>query len=481
MLRGFQDPDAVLLHHLPYLRALMMSNDAPTNSDRPVSRRKFLGEAAGATAAAAALTQGVYAATSSDIAKPAILGGEPVHSGAWPGWPVTGESESDGIQQVLKSGDWYRYRAGDDGTVAEFERRWAADVGTKYCQATNSGTSSLITALGALGIGPGDEVLVPPYTFVATVNAVLIHHALPVFVDSDPETGQMDAGSLEARINNNTRAMIPTHIGGATCDMDRMLEIAGQHNLKVVEDACQSHTAEWRGRRVGSLGDAGGFSFQNSKNITSGEGGAMVTNDEQLYARAQAFHNNGNGRLGDDGAYTAHGCNLRLTEFQGALLLAQLERNAALSQRREENGALLNGLLEPIPGIRAKRTYEGTTRHGYHLYLFDYDPEEFAGMSKGQLLSALRAEGIPASGGYGPLNKAPFVEQFLSSPGFTRIYSAERLAEYREQNELPANDRMIENSGWFSQNMLLGSRADIESIAQAFEKIQKHANAIRQA
>lgn len=457
------------------------ADSASQDAERPVCRRTFLGEAAGGAVAAAALAQGVYGATSSSVAKPAILGGEPVHSGAWPGWPVVGESESDAIEQVLRSGDWYRYRAGDDGAVAEFERRWAADVGTKYCQATNSGTSSLITALGALGIGPGDEVLVPPYTFVATINAVLIHHALPVFVDSDPATGQMDADSVEARINKNTRAIIPTHIGGATCDMDRILEIARRHRLKVVEDACQSHTAEWRGRRVGSLGDAGGYSFQNSKNITSGEGGALVTHDEQLYARAQAFHNNGNGQLGDDGAYTAHGCNLRLTEFQGALLLAQLERNAELSRRREENGAMLNGLLAAIPGIRAKRTYEGTTRHGYHLYLFDYDPEKFAGMSKGALLRALGAEGIPASGGYGPLNKSPFVEQFLSSPGFTRIYAPQRLAEYREQNNLPANDQMIETSGWLSQNLLLGSRADIESIAAAFEKIQKHADAIRQA
>src|SRR5690606_18847105 len=212
-------------------------------------------------------------------------------------WPLSDNREADGLLNVLKSGKWYRYAAGNASTVTGFEKLWAEDVGVPYCQATSSGTAALVTALAALDVGPGDEVLVPPYTFIATINAVLAHHALPVFVDSDPETALMDPGQIEQHINENTRAIIPVHIAGAPCEMDRIMEIARRHDLKVVEDACQAHTAAWKGKRVGSIGDAGCFSFQNSKNITSGEGGAVTTRDEALYANAQAYQNQGLGRL----------------------------------------------------------------------------------------------------------------------------------------------------------------------------------------
>lgn len=441
-----------------------------------VSRRKFIQQSAGTAAAVGALLQTRSALGSTD--KPALLGGAPVHAGPWPDWPVSDEQEESRLLEVTRSGNWFRYRGGEKGTVATFERKLSEDVGTTFCQTTNSGTSALVSSLAALRIGPGDEVLVPPYTFVATINCVLLHHALPVFVDTDPATAQMDAGQIEEQINENTRAILPVHIGGAPCEMDRIAEIAKNRNLKVIEDACQAHTAEWKGQRVGSLGDAGCFSFQNSKNMTSGEGGAITTNDKQLYARAQAFHNNGNGRFEDDGAYTAHGGNLRMTEFQGAILLAQLQRNEELAHRREENGDYLNKLLASIPGVGPKQTYPGTTRHGYHLYIFDYDPAQFADMPKSRLLQALLAEGIPASGGYTALNKQPFVEQFLSSPGFQRVYSQKRLQEYREKNHLPANDRMIETTCWLTQNMLLGTKEDMEAIAAAIEKIQKHAGSL---
>ncbi|MBL8850385.1 MAG: DegT/DnrJ/EryC1/StrS family aminotransferase [Planctomycetaceae bacterium] len=407
--------------------------------------------------------------------KPALLGGTPIRAGAWPSWPVSDSLEMDGLSEVLQSGKWYRYAAGEHGKVAEFERQWAADVGVPYCQATSSGTSSLVCALAALDIGPGDEVLVPPYTFIATINAVLVHHALPVFVDTDPDTALMDPDTLEGRINSNTRAILPVHIAGTPCDLDRILAIAGARSLKVIEDACQAHTAAWNGRRVGSLGDAGCFSFQNSKNITSGDGGALTTNDSMIYARAQAFQNNGSSPVKDDGVRTSNGMNLRLTEFQGALLLAQLTRNEMYTRRREENGAHLNDLLNAIPGVRAKRTYPGTTRHGYHLYMFDYDPEQFLGMSKALFLKALAAEGVPASGGYSSLNKQPFVEQFLTSRSFQRVYSRERLKQYRDENVCPANDAMIERTCWLTQNVLLGSRDDMESIAEAVSRVQQHA------
>jgi len=299
--------------------------------------------------------------------KPALLSGTPIHSGQWPGWPISDEHDQAVLQEVLRSGQWNRYYAGDHSRVAAFEQQWAKEVGTQYCQATNSGTSALAASLAALEIGPGDEVLVPVYTFVATVNSVLMHHALPVFVDTDPETAQMDAGKLEARITDQTRAILPVHLGGSPCDMDRILAVAARHRLKVVEDACQAHTAEWRGRRVGSWGDAGCFSFQMSKNMTSGDGGALTTNDKMLYVRARGFQNSGNGLADDDGIRTSNGSNLRMSEFHGAIMLGQLGRNDLLTKRREENGAYLNELLTAIPGVRPKKTYPLTTRHGYHL------------------------------------------------------------------------------------------------------------------
>jgi dTDP-4-amino-4,6-dideoxygalactose transaminase len=444
-----------------------------------VSRRDFLQATVGTAAVAGGLLSARPALAAGG--KPALLGGTPVHPGKWPGWPISDEHEEAGLREVLRSGNWFRYAAGEHSRVAAFEELWAKDVGTTYCQATNSATSALVASLAALEIGPGDEVLVPPYTFIASINCVLLHHALPVFVDSDPETAQMDAGKIEERINENTRAVLPVHLGGAPCDMDRILAIAKRRGLKVVEDACQAHTAAWKDRRVGSLGDAGCFSFQNSKNITSGDGGVLTTNDQKLYERARAFQNQGFGTPQDDGARTSNGANLRLTEFQGAVLLAQLARNEMLTKRREENGAYLNELLNAISGIRPKKSYPGTTRHGYHLYIFDYDPDRFAGMSKVRFLQALQAEGIAVGGGYTALNKQPFVERFLNARGFKRIYSPKRLADYREQNHCPANDRMIENTCWLTQDMLLGTKEDMESIAAALDRIQKFAGELLKA
>lgn len=438
-----------------------------------VSRRELLQTTVGVAALAGGMASAGPVLAVGD--KPALLGGTPVHSGKWPSWPVSDEQDEAALLRVLRGGKWFRYAAGDHGDVATFEQKWAKEVGTPYCQATNSGTSALVASLAALQIGPGDEVLVPPYTFVASINCVLLHHALPVFVDSDPETAQLDAAKIEERINENTRAVLPVHIGGAPCDMDRILEVAQRRGLKVVEDACQAHTASWKGRRVGSLGDAGCFSFQHSKNMTSGDGGALTTKDKTLYAQARAFQNNGSSTVRSEGARTSNGVNLRLTEFQGAILLGQLRRNEKLTKRREENAAYLIDLLKAIPGIRPKKTYPGTTRHGYHLFIFDYDPDQFAGMSKSRLMKALHAEGIAVSGGYTAINKQPFVEQFLNAPGFKRIYSQKRLKEYREQNHCPANDKMIENTCWLTQNMLLGSKQDMGSIATAMERIQKHA------
>src|SRR6185369_2227150 len=229
------------------------------------TRRRFLA-AASATALAAA---------PKPIDKPALLGGAPVRDHRFSSWPQIRDNDEKAWADVLRSGRWNR--TGGGKYVAQFEEAWAARLGSKFCLATANGTSALVIALAALDIGPGDEGLVPAYTFVATVNAVLMHHAMPVFVDTDPETFQMDARKIEAAITERTRLILPAHIGGSVVDMDTTLAVAKKHKLPVLEDACQAHLAEWRGRKVSTLGDLGCFSFQASKNLNSGEGGALLT------------------------------------------------------------------------------------------------------------------------------------------------------------------------------------------------------------
>jgi dTDP-4-amino-4,6-dideoxygalactose transaminase len=361
--------------------------------------------------------------------------------------------------------------------VDRFEAAYAQLTGAKYCLATANGTSALLTSLAALGVGAGGEVIVPPYTFVATVNAVVALNALPVFVDSDPETFQIDARKIEAAITERTAAILPVHLGGSAADLDTILAVAAQHKLPVLEDACQAHLAEWRGRKVGTLGAAGCFSFQASKNLNSGEGGAVLTSDEALADRCFAFHNNGRGRKtgGYDFSYHAGGLNLRMTEFQAALLEAQMTRIEAQARTRERNARYLSGMLGEIPGIRPAGMYPGCTRNAYHLYMFRYRKEQFANLSRARFLEALGAEGVPASGGYSPLNKEAFLSQAFRARSYQALYPAETVARWRERNECPANDRLCEEAVWFTQNMLLGPRTDMDQIAAAVRKIQAHA------
>lgn len=446
------------------------------------ARRKFLGTVAAGGASivasrrAAAAPQGAAPkAVPLTTPRPAVLGGSAVRTSAFPGWPVHDKVEEQALVSVLDSGKWGRLNGGQ---VRAFETQYAALTGTRHCLATANGTSSLLTALAALGIGAGDEVIVPPYTFVATINAVLMLHALPVFVDTDIETFQVDARKIEAALTPQTRLILPVHLGGSVADMDTIMAVSAARNIPVVEDACQSHLAQWKGRHVGSIGRAGCFSFQASKNLNSGEGGALITNDQALADQAFAFHNNGGPRPGSDLAYRRAALNLRLTEFQASLLLSQMTRLETQSAHRQANAAYLTQQLNLISGITPARMYPGVTRNAYHLYMFRYDPTAFSGLSRAAFLKALRAEGIPASGGYSPLNKEPFLASAFASTGYQRIYGAATLKAAEERSRTPQNDRLCEEAVWFTQTMLIGPREDMDQIAEAVRKIQKYAGEI---
>ncbi|HPT20740.1 MAG TPA: DegT/DnrJ/EryC1/StrS family aminotransferase [Bacteroidales bacterium] len=413
-------------------------------------------------------------------AKPAILGGPKAFTGKWLGWPVFGEIEEKELLTVLKSGQWCRLGS---KTAPRFEDEYQKITGAKHALAVSSGTNALFTMLGALNIGPGDEVIIPPYTFIATYNVVVLHYALPVFVDSDLESFQIDANKIEAAITDRTRIIMPVHLGGNPVDLDKVLEVANKYKIPVIEDACQAHLSEWKGKCVGNWGLAGGFSFQGSKNLNSGEGGAIISNDDDFAAKCKSFHHQGQGANAaslEPGTGT-RGTNVRLTEFQAAILLGQMTRIEEQAKIRNENAAYLTKMLKQIPGIKPAKLYKGVTRSAYHLYMFRYDKEMFAGMDRSKFMKALEAEGVTCSGGYGKMNKDAYVSDLAKNKHYLTIYGEKTMNEWLERNHCPENDKLTDQAVWFTQNMLLGTKTDMDQIAEAVSKIHKNASDINKA
>jgi dTDP-4-amino-4,6-dideoxygalactose transaminase len=386
-------------------------------------------------------------------------------------WPIWDETEETALINVLNSGTWGR--TGGGPRCAEFEAAFAKRHQAKYCVLTSSGTTALLTAIGALEIGPGDEVILPPYTFVASFNVITNSYALPVFVDTDLDTFQIDPAKIETAVTPATRLILPVHIGGYSADMDAINAIAKKHSLSVIEDACQAPLAEWRGTPVGTQGTGGCFSFQSSKNLNSGEGGAITTNDENFFHQCFNFHTPGGGKPASS---AGRGSNYRITEFQAALLLAQYARFEKQSAERNTNGNYLTQLLQEIPGIAPAKFTTGCTRSAYHLYMFRYDPKHFAGMPRAKFLAELGRLGVGASGGYGPLNTTPHVLAIASNPHYQRIYGKVRMADWLEKNQCPINDRLCQEAVWFSQYALLGDRSRMDRIADAIRELQKRSS-----
>jgi dTDP-4-amino-4,6-dideoxygalactose transaminase len=399
----------------------------------------------------------------------ALSGGPKVREKPFPHWPICGAEEENALLSVLRSGNWGRL---DGDRVAAFERAFAAYQGARHAVAVTNGTVALRIALLAAGIAEGDEVIVPPYTFLATASAVVEVNATPLFADIEPDTFNLDPLAFEAAITPRTRAVIPVHFAGQAADMDRTLAIARRHGLAVIEDAAHAHGAEYRGRRLGSLGDMGCFSFQSSKNLTAGEGGAIITSSDEAEQSCRSFHNCG--RLPVGAWYEHHtiGGNNRMTEFQGALLLAQMARLEEQTLTRDANGLYLNEQLSAIPGIRPMARGRGETRHSYHLYMFRYDPAGFDGVPRDRFLAALQAEGIPCSGGYrmGLYAQPLFAERnFGPYGGFRRS----RPDLHYDSASFPICEQACREAVWLSQSMLLGTRADMDDIVRAVWKVHE--------
>ena len=404
-------------------------------------------------------------------ARLAVDGGEPVRRKAFPRWPVYDEREERQLMEVLHSGEWGALKG---SKTAEFQARFAAYQGARFGICVPNGTLALEVALSAAGVGPGDEVVTTPYTFVATANSAISVGAVPVFADIDLDSYNIDPAEVEKAITPRTKAIMPVHMGGRPADLDALREIAARRGVRLVEDACQAWGSEWQGRRVGAIGEIGAFSFQSSKNITAGEGGIIVTNDETLAEAAWSLHNVGRVRGGLWYYHEIVGRNLRITEWQSAVLLAQLERLDEQTERREANAAYLSECLSQIPGLRPLGHDPRVTRQSRHVTIVRYDASAFGGRPRDEFLAALVAEGIePVAPGYVPLNRVPAIRRALAATGEADARGLGRAADGLP--ELPACPRAEWASGntiWLFQYALLGDRSDMDDIAEACAKIQ---------
>lgn len=399
--------------------------------------------------------------------KLAIDGGEPIRKKGFYRWPVWDESEISALKEVLESGVW-----GVGGSkVPEFEQKFAEYVGVEHGICVTSGTTALEIALKAGGVGPGDEVIVPPYTFMATASAVLLVNAIPIFADIDPETYNIDPNEIEKNITERTKAIIPVHIGGCPADMDAIMDIAKRHNLIVIEDCAQAHSAEWKGKKVGSIGDMGCFSFQSSKNLCAGEGGIITTNNQELGDKCWSFHNCGRVRQGAWYEHPLLGSNLRMTEWQAGILLSQMKRLDEQTKIRNENALYLDKKLSEIEGIKPQRRDERVTTHAYHLYIFRYDASKFNNVPRARFLQALSAEGIPCSSGYNPLYKDDLFKAPIERCPLSCGYYKGKV-DYAKV-ECPVTEKVCREEGvWFFQNMFLGDKSDMDDIVNAIKKIK---------
>lgn len=390
----------------------------------------------------------------------AIHGGSPVRTTPIGQWPEFGAEEEELLLAALRSGKWGSL----DGTyVTRFEREFAAFQGAKHGVTTVNATMGLAVAMKAIGLGPGDEVIVPPYTFIATASAALMIGAIPVFADVDPETLLIDPEKIEQAITPRTKAIVPVHHGGSPVDMDAVMEVARRHGLRVVEDAAQAHGAAWRGQPVGAIGDVGVFSHQSSKMLTAGEGGTMVTNDPEVDELLWSYRNVGRRRGGEWYEHVRLGWNLRMTEFQAAILLAQLKRFPEQQARRTAAAAYLTERLEDIPGAVALQVPHGVTAHSWYTYHWRWLGARQGGLDKMEFARALRAEGIPVLHGYVPINRNEAVRTEIKRLGGAEPVACP-AAEKADAEEILA----------FSSPILMAPNEDIDDVVRAVDKVARY-------
>ena len=405
--------------------------------------------------------------------KLALFGGAAVKQTPFPVWPQYDDNERQALMQVLESRTWWR----TPGTrTLTFEREFAAYHQAKYGIAVTNGTAALEVSLAALGIGLGDEVIVPDYTFIATASAVLFAGALPVLVDVTPDTYCLDPEQVEAAVTERTRAIIAVHVGGHPADLDRLSQIAKQYKLYLIEDSAHAHGSEWQDHKIGAIGDIGTFSFQESKLMTAGEGGIIITNSPELERRVRSIHDCG--RMPGEWFYAhfIYGSNYRLSEWQGAILSQQLARLDQQATLRTGNAAYLDRTLSEIEGITPQRQDPRCTRNGHYAYIFHYDQDAFAGVPLQRFIEAFNAEGIPTQASYPPLHETAL---FKNGEYRHRLSPEQRQQEHAFlKADFSNTNRAAWETVWLPNPTLLGSEEEMAQVVAAIKKIQRQAGTL---
>jgi dTDP-4-amino-4,6-dideoxygalactose transaminase len=440
-------------------------------SNNGINRRRFIETASAGTLGAIALS--VMPGCSQTKGKLAILGGQPVRSNkSWPQWPYSDESIVDSVVKTTQSGIWCRIQS-ETGTVPTFEKAFADLMEAKYCVCVGSGTQALHTSVEALGIGPGDEIITSPYTDPGTIASILSARALPVLADLDPESFQLDPADVERRITENTRAIMPVHMMGQPADVDNIMAIAEKHNLFVIEDACQTHLAKHRGKTLGTIGNLGCFSFQASKTLACGEGGAVIGDDEELMDKCFTVQNHGTSR---SGSTERIGPKYRMNEFEAAILLGQMAGVKERFALRNENANYLYSKLKGFPGVVPQKLYPGTESGSFYLFAMSYKKEHFNNADRDTFLKAVKAEGVPMDGYIKiGLHKEKWVDTILNQKVYKKMYSPERLQKYREEIDCPVCDQVCKDMLMiWASGPLLGSKDDMDDIINGIMKVYEN-------
>ena len=403
--------------------------------------------------------------------KLAIRGGPAVRPGGYPVWPAHDQRDLDAVAEVVRDGRWGGFPE-PGPRAAAFEERFAAYQGAAHGILMVNGTVTMEVALKALGIGWGDEVIVPALTFAATPYAVMAAGALPVFVDVRAKDWTIDLDHAATAVTARTRAILPVHLGHQMADMDRVMEIAGRHGLAVVEDCAHAHGQRWRDRGAGCIGDFGSFSHQSSKILTAGEGGSLLTNDDRLARLAHSVIDCGRPKDAEEKEYT-FGANYRLGELHAALLNVAMERFPAQQVERAANGERFEMLVSKVPGVRVMPRDPRITRWSFYRYVLAIDPERFAGATNTRVCDALEAEGVGAWAGYEPMSKYD-----LFQPSLSRLPVAVEFADRLDPSTMSfpvAEAAGLRESVYIDENVFRAGRLGVDDAVEAIAKVQANA------
>jgi dTDP-4-amino-4,6-dideoxygalactose transaminase len=411
------------------------------------------------------------------MAELALNGGTAVRNTPYPRWPEWDDRDVEAVANVVRSGNWGGFPE-PGPNAARFEEVFAAYQGARHGVLMANGTVTMEVALKAFGIGWGDEVVVPALTFAATAYAPMAAGAVPVVVDVEPRTWTIDPEQVEAAITERTRAVMPVHLGHHMADMDRIEEIARRHGLAVVEDCAHAPGQQWRGRGAGCIGEFGSFSHQSSKILTAGEGGTLLTNDDDLARRAHSIIDCGRAKDLDEKEFT-FGANYRLGELHAALLVVAMERFPEQQRRRAEAGKELERLLADVPGVRVMPADERITRWSFYNYIFAIDPEAFAGRTNGVVCAALEAEGIPAEVQYPPMSRYELFQPPLSRLPVA-VEHADRLDPQRMSFPV-AEAAGLRESVYLMENVFRDGTRGVQDVAEALARVQRHADELPRA